>query len=163
MRFLIATWLLRLLPPTRAFALKRLLLRRLGIAVGARTAICGNVGFFGGGRVTIGADCWIGIGTTFYPAAGGDIAVGDGCDLAPECCLHTGSHAIGPPARRAGTGTAAPIQIGAGCWLGLRTTVLAGCTIGPGSVVAAGSLVTRDQPRDALILGSPAAMRRPLA
>jgi maltose O-acetyltransferase len=162
MRYLLATWLLALLPPTRAFALKRAALRALGIAVGDGTRVCGRVAFFGGGRVTIGRDCWIGIGTVFYTAHGGDVTIGDACDIAPEVCFHTGSHALGGPERRAGPGTAAPIAVGDGCWLGTRATVLAGVEIGAASVIAAGGMVTSSQPAGTLAAGVPARTVRAL-
>lgn len=163
MRFWIATWLLALLPPTRAFGIKRGLLRALGIEVGAGTRVCGRVAFFGAGRVTIGRDGWIGIGTVFYTAAdGGDVTIGDRCDIAPEVAFHCGSHQIGGRERRAGAGTAAPVRIGDGCWVGLRSTLLPGVAIGAGGVVAAGSVVTADQPEDTLAAGVPARALRDL-
>lgn len=162
MRYLLATWLLALLPPTRAFGIKRILLRALGIGVGEGTQVCGRVAFFGSGRVTIGRDCWIGIGTTFYTAAGGDVAVGNACDIAPEVCFISGSHETGGSARRAGPGTAAPIVVGDGCWIGTRATLLAGFTVGRGTIVAAGAVVAADQPADTLAGGVPARTLRAL-
>ena len=162
MRFLLATWLLALLPPTRAFGVKRVLLRALGIGVGEGTRVCGRVAFFGGGRVTIGRDCWIGVGATFYTAQNGDVTIGDACDIAPEACFHCGSHEVGGRERRAGPGTAAPIAVGDGCWIGTRATLLAGVTVGRGGVVAAGAVVAADQPADTLAGGVPARTLRAL-
>lgn len=49
-----------------------------------------------------------------------------------------------------------PIIIGDNVWLGARAIVLAGVTIGDGSVVAAGSVVTKDVPPRTLVGGVPA-------
>lgn len=158
MKFLLLNWLLALMPPTRWFGPKRRLLILLGVAVGEGSRVCGQVRFYGAGRVTIGAQCWIGIGTRFYTSAGGgDIIVEDGCDIAPDVCFHTGSHAIGGRDRRAGANTTGPVRIGAGTWIGVRTTILADTVIAPGSVVGAGALVVSGHyPADGLLIGIPA-------
>jgi acetyltransferase-like isoleucine patch superfamily enzyme len=55
-----------------------------------------------------------------------------------------------------------PIRIGDKAWLGLNVLVLKGVTIGDGSVVAAGSVVTRDVPEWTLVGGNPARVIREL-
>jgi acetyltransferase-like isoleucine patch superfamily enzyme len=50
----------------------------------------------------------------------------------------------------------APIQISDKVWLGMNVTVLKGVSIGEGSVVAAGSMVTKDVPPWTLVAGNPA-------
>lgn len=50
----------------------------------------------------------------------------------------------------------APVRIGAGCWLGVKATVLRGCTVGEGAVVGANAVVTRDVPPYAVVAGAPA-------
>ncbi|MEW6233122.1 MAG: acyltransferase, partial [Chloroflexota bacterium] len=49
-----------------------------------------------------------------------------------------------------------PIVIEDDVWMGVRVTVLPGVTIGLGSVVGAGSVVTRDVPPHAVVAGVPA-------
>lgn len=49
-----------------------------------------------------------------------------------------------------------PITIGEDCWICGNVIVLAGVTIGNGSVVGAGSVVTRDVPPNCVVAGSPA-------
>lgn len=50
----------------------------------------------------------------------------------------------------------APIVIEDHVWIGLRCIILKGVTIGEGSIVAAGSIVTKSCPPHSLIAGSPA-------
>lgn len=54
----------------------------------------------------------------------------------------------------------APIVIGNRVWIGCRAIILAGVTIGEGSIVAAGSVVTRDVPPGTLVAGNPAKVIR---
>ena len=55
---------------------------------------------------------------------------------------------------------ALPIIIGDNCWFGANVTVLQGVTIGNGCVIAAGSVVTKDVPDNAMIAGVPAAVKK---
>lgn len=158
---MLATFLLALVPPTRWFAAKRVLLRSLGIAIGGGTRICGRVRFHGGGQVAIGRDCWIGIGAAFYTAPGAGITIGDRCDIGPEVSFNGGSHRIGDASRRAGHGIAEPIAVGSGSWIGHRATLMGGCSVGTGSVVGAGALLlARSYPDSAMLLGVPARVAR---
>ncbi len=52
------------------------------------------------------------------------------------------------------------IAVGRNCWLGEKSTVLAGVTIGENAIVAAGSVVTRDVPANAVVAGVPARVLR---
>ena len=50
---------------------------------------------------------------------------------------------------------AAPIIIEDGCWLASNVIVCGGVTIGKGSVIGAGSVVTRDIPSGVFAAGNP--------
>jgi len=54
------------------------------------------------------------------------------------------------------TGPDAPVTIGKNVWLGINVIVLKGVTIGENTLVAAGSLVTRSLPANAVAGGVPA-------
>ena len=58
--------------------------------------------------------------------------------------------------RENGPAETAPVHIGDDVWLCTNVTVLKGVTIGARSVIAAGSVVTRDIPADCLAGGTPA-------
>ena len=53
-----------------------------------------------------------------------------------------------------------PIVIEDNVWIGVNVLILKGVTIGHGSVIAAGSIVTRDIPCNCLAAGIPAKVIR---
>jgi acetyltransferase-like isoleucine patch superfamily enzyme len=50
----------------------------------------------------------------------------------------------------------APVNICDNVWIGMNATILKGVTIGENSVVAAGSVVTKDVPPNTVVAGNPA-------
>ena len=50
----------------------------------------------------------------------------------------------------------APVEIGNGVWVGAHATILSGVTIGDNAVIAAGAVVTKDVPANAVAGGVPA-------
>jgi acetyltransferase-like isoleucine patch superfamily enzyme len=49
-----------------------------------------------------------------------------------------------------------PIVIEDNVWIGCNVIILKGVTIGAGSIVAAGSIVTKNVPADSIVAGNPA-------
>lgn len=56
----------------------------------------------------------------------------------------------------------APVKIGKNVWVGAGAIILPGVTIGDYSVVAAGSVVTRDVPSGVMVAGCPAKVKKQL-
>lgn len=56
----------------------------------------------------------------------------------------------------------APVLIGDNVWIGANSTILPGVTIGNCSVIAAGSVVTKDVPEKVLVAGNPAVVKKHL-
>ena len=90
------------------------------------------------------------------------ITLGNNVWIGHEVLMTVGSHEIGPPCQRAGSGTSRPILIGDGVWIGARAVILPGVTIGEGAVVAAGAVVNKDIPANTLYGGVPAKIIRDL-
>ena len=55
-----------------------------------------------------------------------------------------------------------PIFIKKNAWIGMRSIILKGVTVGEGSIVAAGSVVTKDVPDYTLVAGNPAVIKKKL-
>ncbi|PYL13120.1 MAG: acyltransferase [Verrucomicrobia bacterium] len=54
----------------------------------------------------------------------------------------------------------APVKIGDNVWIGMNAVILKGVSIGENSVVAAGSVVTKSVPPNAVVAGNPAVVVR---
>jgi len=54
-----------------------------------------------------------------------------------------------------------PIIIGNHVWIGMNVTILKGVNIGDGVIIAAGSIVTKDVPKNSLVGGIPAKILKP--
>ncbi len=147
-----------LVPPYTAGWLRVRLLRAGGLAIGARSMVGGRLRLAGGldpaSRVRIGDDCFINDGCRFDTSA--PITIDDGAYLGHDVAVLTSSHDLGPPERRAGTFSCAPIHIGRGVWIGARAVLLPGVTIGDGAVVAAGAVVTASVSANLVVGGVPA-------
>lgn len=110
------------------------------------------------GLLSIGNFAFIGSNAyIIYPALIGDLSM-----LANDCKIvgnYHGYKEVGVPSRIAKVDKP-PIDlitnIEAEVWIGQRTTIIHGVTIGRGSVIAAGSVVTKDIPRYTVYGGVPA-------
>ncbi|MCQ2510685.1 MAG: sugar O-acetyltransferase [Lachnospiraceae bacterium] len=83
------------------------------------------------------------------------IHIGDGAFIAPGVCLACSGHSLIGEERIRGIGTSAPITLEENVWIGANATVIGGVTIGKGSMIAAGSVVTKDIPAGVVAGGVP--------
>lgn len=157
--------LVRLMPETRFFGLKRFVLRWCGVAIGRDVRICSSAQFAGNGHIVIGDDVWIGAMDYLAATGANVITIDSHCDLGPGVMILTGSHEITPAGDHiGGNGSGADVHIGAGCWLGARSTVLAGVELAPKTLVAAGAVVIEScEERCVLLTGVPASKKRSLS
>ncbi|MEM7802118.1 MAG: acyltransferase [Chloroflexota bacterium] len=129
---------------------------------------CRFVGYMGGlelgcggeGLLEIGENTFINYGTSIF--ASDLIRIGKDCHIGTYCMLMDNDfHGI-EPEKRNEMPPSDPIVLEDNVWLGGRVIVLKGVTIGEGSVIAAGSIVTKDIPPRSLAVGSPARIVREL-
>jgi maltose O-acetyltransferase len=125
-------------------------------------SVCGQGWIFGRGRVIIGDNTWLSPKVIFYTHINNVIKIGSNCDIGPGVKFVIGSHTKGDLNRRAGRGVSNSISIGNGCWIGAYTTILDGVHIGNGSIIAAGSVVTKNVPDNVLYAGIPACYKKDL-
>lgn len=90
-----------------------------------------------------------------YFMDGAPITIGNNVFVGPSCGFYTATHPLNYKDRNKGLERAKPIHIGDNVWFGANVTVLPGVKIGSGSVIAAGSVVTKDIPENSLAVGNP--------
>lgn len=92
------------------------------------------------------------------------VNVGNNVLFGPNCTLATPIHPIHFEERRIVTAPdgrnleyeyAKPIEIGNDCWLASNVTVCGGVKIGSGTIIGAGSVVTKDIPENCFAAGNP--------
>jgi acetyltransferase-like isoleucine patch superfamily enzyme len=79
--------------------------------------------------------------------------------IGPNVSIITTNHPLEPSRRRAAT-IGKPIVIEKSVWIATGATIIGGVTVGKNSVVAAGSVVTKDVPPNTLVGGNPARVIR---
>jgi acetyltransferase-like isoleucine patch superfamily enzyme len=114
----------------------------------------------GGVDIKVGRNVFINQNCTFYDVGGLDIA--DDVMIGPNVSIITSGHPLQPSERRAGV-IAKPIAIEKNVWIAAGAIIIGGVTIGENSVVAAGSVVTKDVPPNTLVGGNPARVIRSIA
>jgi maltose O-acetyltransferase len=139
---------------------------RDGIHIGERLLMLGGTApceltTHHGGRLEIGDRVFVNYGTSI--SAHTLVRIGNDCKIGQhtiilDCDYHNMDH----PLHDGGHGPSRPVVLEDGVWLSARVTVLKGVTIGRSSVVAAGSVVTRDVPAGVLAGGVPARVLRHL-
>lgn len=107
-----------------------------------------------------GSDCFM----NAYAHVSGEVVLGDRVLIGPSVKLLSGNHLFGIEgyyarflrASEANPEHLANLRVESDSWIGANVIVLGGVTIGLGSVVAAGSVVTRDVPPFTVVAGVPA-------
>lgn len=153
----------------RIKAFRRLVLGRIRIArlrlVNPRFRV--GKGFFcaAGCRTCPGRD--IVIGNNFYMGyychLMANATIGNDVLFASEVALVGGDHKfdnISVPMNASGLDELKTIVIEDNVWIGHRSIIMHGVTIGSGAVIAAGSVVTKDVPPNAIVGGNPARLIR---
>lgn len=103
-----------------------------------------------GGEIEIGNNTYIGDRTEIH--SGESVKIGNNVNISWDCnILDRDYHAF-----ESETEVIKPVRICDNVWIGCGCFILKGVTVGEGSVIAAGSVVTRDVPEKCLVAGNPA-------
>jgi maltose O-acetyltransferase len=112
-----------------------------------------------GTRLEIGDRAMLGINCM----AMGPISIGDDVMIGPDVQMYTRNHRhdrIDVPMNQQGYEEYRKIVIERDVWIGARVIILPGVRIGEGSIVGAGSVVSRDVPPYAIVAGNPSRVVR---
>jgi len=128
---------------------------------GAEVTVWNRVHLERPSRLVLGSRVSINRGSLLH--AGGGIRIGSDVLIGPNVTIYSQNHryqGVGPVG---GQGyNSAAVVIEDLVWLAASVIVLPGVTVGRGSVVAAGSVVTKDVPPGVLVAGNPARAIRTL-
>ncbi len=125
---------------------------RLGFRKLGRTVRFFRISFLRVMGVKVGRNCFISLGVKFDMTRG-SIEVGNGCVITHGCVLA----AHDPTVRkrypdRSGEGK---IKLGDDVYVGVNSVILRNVTIGHHAIVGAGTVVTKDVPPYAIVVGNP--------
>jgi len=84
-----------------------------------------------------------------------EFVIGDQTRIGPGVQILTADHPRDPAQRAAGVEFGRPVAIGRNVWIGGGAIILPGVTVGDDTVIGAGSVVARDVPDGATVLGDP--------
>lgn len=106
-----------------------------------------------GFNIEIGKDFFANYNCTILDVA--KVIIGDNVYFAPNVAVYTAGHPIHPVMRESGYEYGIGITIGDNVWVGGNSVILPGVHIGSNSVIAAGSVVTKDVPEWVVAGGNP--------
>jgi acetyltransferase-like isoleucine patch superfamily enzyme len=127
------------------------------VSIGAfsRVIVCTSLNDIGD-KIVIGSN--VGIGEFAYLGGAGGLKIGDECIVGQYLSCHPENHNYEKTSiaiRHQGVSRKG-IDIGKNCWIGSKVTILDGVKIGAGSIIAAGSIVTKSFNENSIIGGVPA-------
>jgi galactoside O-acetyltransferase len=144
-------------PPSRPERRAELMRAMLG-SVGERAVLLPPFHAGYGSNVHLGDDFFGNVNLTCVDDV--EIRIGHGVMIAPTVTLTTTGHPVHPDRRVDFARFSEPIVVEDKVWIGSNVTVLPGVRIGYGSVIGAGSVVSRDVPPMVVATGVPCRVRR---
>jgi len=144
--------------------IKKITLKRKGVVIHNNCTFNG-VSFKGKAVIEpycrLSGDPKITIGDNFYMNAGchilGDITIGNDVMIGPKTIIWGRDHGIKKSRlMREQEHKKEPIVIGNDVWIGANVTIVKGVNIATGAVIGAGSVVTKNVPEYAIVVGNPA-------
>lgn len=136
------------------------LLRRLGIGLGHNVTLRPPFQIENDIRLNLGDRVFVNYGLTVV--GGGTVEIGERVLIGPNVTLATSTHPTDPAERLCRPAMTADIHIERYAWIGASVTICPGVVIGEGSVIAAGSVVTRSIPPHSVAAGVPCVVKRQL-
>lgn len=110
-------------------------------------------------EVSLGDNSGIGINAQIAPY----VTIGNDVMMGPDCMIYTTNHGMDRldiPMWKQKSSKPEPVVIGNDVWIGSRVIILSGVHIGDGSVIGAGSIVTKDVEPYSIVAGNPARLIR---
>jgi len=113
---------------------------------------------WGGHHLHLGSGVYMNFNMTMVDD--GNIYIGNKVMFGPNVTIITGTHPVNPSLRERGLQYNKDVYIEDNAWIGSGVTILPGVKIGKNSVIAAGSMVTKDIPDNVVAAGIPCRVMR---
>jgi len=113
---------------------------------------------WGGHHLHLGSGVYMNFNMTMVDD--GNIYIGNKVMFGPNVTIITGTHPVNPSLRERGLQYNKDVYIEDNAWIGSGVTILPGVKIGKNSVIAAGSMVTKDIPENVVAAGIPCRVMR---
>jgi len=139
--------------------LRRKLCERIFLRCGKKIVVRKNVFFGSGCAIEIGDHSELGLNAYLNR----DVKIGDDVLMGQNVTILTTNHEFedpNVPIHSQGTRERRPVRVGNDVWIGANSVILPGVNIGDGAVIGVGSVVTRDIPSLAVVVGNPARVIR---
>lgn len=141
-------------------SLRAKLWRIIGAEIGAGSQILGGTVMLSASNIRIGSQTTI--NTNCRLDGHGGLSIGDNVMIGANCQIISATHNIDRfdiPMKFQGIKKAF-VTVGDDVWIGASVIILPGVTVGRGSVIGAGSIVTKNIPEFAICAGNPAKLIR---
>lgn len=106
-----------------------------------------------GSHIEVGKNFFANYNCTILDVA--KVVIGDNCQMAPNVAIYTAGHPLHPDSRNSGYEYGISVTIGDNVWIGGNAVIMPGVHIGSNTVIAAGSVVTKDIPDWVVAGGNP--------
>lgn len=136
--------------------IRYLLLKSIAKSCGEAVAVYSNTYILNPQNLEVGSN--VTIQPMTYIEASGGVKIGPDTSIAHGVSIMSETHNTSDkeiPFKNQGM-TYKPVVIGEDVWIGAKVTIVAGVTIGNKAIIGANSVVTKDVPDYAVVVGSPA-------
>ncbi len=136
--------------------IKKLFLSSVGAKVGKGVVIYPGVWISPGRNLIIENE--VDLAKDVLITTSGGVEIGARTLIGYRTQIFSANHEIPPAGQRIpiSGNVYAPVKIGSDVWIGAACTITPGVSIGEGAIIAAGSVVTKDVPSNAVVGGVPA-------
>jgi maltose O-acetyltransferase len=110
-----------------------------------------------GFNIRLGAGVFLNFGCVILDVV--EVRIGERTQIGPGVQILAADHPREPARRATGLEFGRPVRIGRNVWIGAGALILPGVSVGDDALVGAGSVVTRDVPAGATVMGNPARVR----
>lgn len=140
-------------PPAKRHALLKEMLGEVGDHVNIRPPFWCDYGY----NIRLGSGVFMNFNCIVLDVV--QVTIGDNTQIGPGVQILTADHPRDPALRAQMLEYGRPIVIGKNVWIGGGALIMPGVTVGDDALIGAGSVVTKDVPAGATVVGNPARAR----